>query len=246
MALIGKTVEEQVWNFFMPKVGNAYGVCALMGNFQDESGFNPKNMQNSYEKRLGFTDATYTAAVDTGSYNNFIRDSVGYGIAQWTYWSRKQGLLDYAKKMGKSIGDTEVQLEFAWHELNTNYRGVLEVMKSAKSVRKASDIVLLEYEKPADKSEPAKEQRAGLGEALYKKYAGKEPNSASTHTSDLEATQNPSSSPAIRHIVKKGDTLYSLAKRYGTSVDKIVADNKEKYPKMTARYIVAGWELAIL
>jgi hypothetical protein len=37
-------------------------------------------------------DASYTVAVDNGSYTNFTHDSAGYGLAQWTYWSRKQGL----------------------------------------------------------------------------------------------------------------------------------------------------------
>lgn len=256
--LLGKTVEEQVYNFFMPKVGNAYGVCALMGNWQDESGFKPTNMQNCYEKRLGYTDESYTKAVDEGSYGNFVHDGVGYGLVQWTFWSRKQGLLACAKKMGRSIGDMEVQLEFAWQELSTGYRGVLAIMMSAKSVKEASDIILTQYEKPADQSEANKIQRAGYGEAFYKKYVGISGNTVSaskpttpSSSAELEAAQKqPDASPAgsapIRHVVKKGDTLYSLAKKYGTTVDKIVADNIGRYPKMTARYIVTGWELTIL
>ena len=41
------------------------GVAGLMGNLYAESGLNPQNLQNTYEKRLGFTDASYTAAVDS-------------------------------------------------------------------------------------------------------------------------------------------------------------------------------------
>ncbi len=48
------------------------------------------------------TDTTYTAAVDSGSYTNFVHDSAGYGLAQWTYHSRKQALLDFARAAGKS------------------------------------------------------------------------------------------------------------------------------------------------
>lgn len=59
------------------------------------------------------------------------------------------------------------------------------------------------------------------------------------------ADSAPDKSPVI-HVVKKGDSLYSLAMRYKTTVDKIVSDNKGKYPKMMAQYIVAGWELTIL
>ena len=172
MSLIGKTVEEQMWNFFMARVGNAYGVAALMGHWFAESGLNPRNLQNSFEKKLGYTDESYTKAVDNGSYTNFIHDSAGYGLAQWTFWSRKQNLLSFAQGRGCSIGDTEMQFEFGYQELCTGYKSVLAVMKSAKSVREASDVLLTQYERPADQSEAVKVKRAGYGEGFYRKYAG--------------------------------------------------------------------------
>ena len=49
----------------------------------------------------------------------------------------------------------------------------------------------------------------------------------------------------VSHVVKKGDTLYAIAKKYGTTIDKIVAANKGKYSKITANYIVVGWKLVI-
>ena len=170
MSLIGKTVEEQMWNFFMARVGNAYGVAALMGHWFAESGLNPKNLQNSFEKKLGYTDESYTKAVDNGSYTNFVRDSAGYGLAQWTYGSRKQNMLRFARERGCSIGDTEMQFEFGYQELCTGYKGVLAVMKSAKSVREASDVLLTQYERPADQSEEVKVKRAGYGRKYYEKY----------------------------------------------------------------------------
>ncbi len=172
MSLVGKTVEEQMWNFFMARVGNAHGVAALMGHWYAESGLRPNNLQNSYEKKLGYTDESYTKAVDNGSYTNFVRDSAGYGLAQWTYWSRKQNLLSFAREKGCSIGDTEMQFEFGYQELSTSYKGVLTAMKSAKSVREASDVLLTQYERPANQGEAVKVKRAGYGEVFYKKYAG--------------------------------------------------------------------------
>lgn len=97
MALQGKTNEERIWYFLRSKGLSDYGVAGLMGNLYAESALRPENLQNTYEKKLGMTDAEYTAAVDSGAYAGFVRDSAGYGLAQWTYWSRKEGLLAFAK-----------------------------------------------------------------------------------------------------------------------------------------------------
>lgn len=103
---------KEMWDFFKSKGLNDFGVAGLMGNLQAESGLKPINLQNTYEKSLGMTDAEYTAAVDSGAYTNFVKDGAGYGLAQWTYWSLKQELLDYCVAKKKSIGDGQTQMEF--------------------------------------------------------------------------------------------------------------------------------------
>ncbi len=115
--LKGKINEEKIWNYLIAAGLTPCGTAGLMGNLYAESGLNPQNLQNSCEKRLGMTDAKYTAAVDRGTYANFIRDNAGYGLAQWTYWSRKKALLDYVKSKRKSVGDLETQLGFLLKEL---------------------------------------------------------------------------------------------------------------------------------
>lgn len=80
--------EATIWRFLKSQGMTDAGVAGLMGNLFAESGLNPKNLQNTYEKKLGYTDVTYTAAVDNGTYTNFVRDSAGYGLCQWTYWTR--------------------------------------------------------------------------------------------------------------------------------------------------------------
>lgn len=47
------------------------------------------------------------------------------------------------------------------------------------------------------------------------------------------------------HKVVAGDTLTSIAKKHGTTVNAIILANKSKYPKIKASYIVAGWELTV-
>ena len=150
MALSGKNTEEKIWNFLISQGLTEAGTAGLMGNLYSESALQPTNLQNSYEKTLGFTDTTYTAAVDDGTYKGFINDSAGYGLAQWTYWSRKEALLDYAKSRGKSVGDLETQLGYLMQEPEHDYKAVLSTLKSTGSVMAASNVVLLKFERPAD------------------------------------------------------------------------------------------------
>lgn len=164
---------EKIWKYLKSKGLNDYGAAGLMGNLYAESGLNPKNLQNSYEKKLGYTDAQYTAAVDNGKYKNFVKDSAGYGLAQWTYWSRKQALIDFCKTAGTSIGDLDMQLNFLWKELSDGYRGVINVLMNATSVIEASNTVLLQFERPADQSASVQLKRAEYGQAYYDKYANK-------------------------------------------------------------------------
>ena len=163
-----------IWDYFKAKGLNDYGIAGLMGNLYAESGLKPTNLQNTYEKKLGYTDAEYTAAVDQGIYTNFVKDSAGYGLAQWTYWSRKQNLLNYANSAKKSIGDLNMQLDFLYKELNDGYKNsVLKVLCEATSVLEASNSVLLKFERPADQSETVQNKRAGFGQKYYDAYASK-------------------------------------------------------------------------
>ena len=228
-----------IWGFLKEKGLNAYAIAGLMGNLYAESALNPRNLQNSYEKKLNMSDAEYTAAVDAGTYSNFVRDAAGYGLAQWTYHTRKQALLDYARGKGASIGDLTMQLEFLWKEIS-GYKAVMSVLKSAESVKAASDAVLTGYERPANMGDSVKAKRAEYGQHYFDKHA-----SGGIATGGQTASNPPAESSGTVYTVKGGDTLSKIAKAYNTSVDAILAANKGKYPAMTRDYIVVGWKLSI-
>ena len=164
--------KEKIWAALLNLTGgNDFGAAGLMGNLYAESALNPRNLQQSFEKKLGMTDDQYTEAVDSGRYQGFVRDGAGYGLAQWTYWSRKEALLGWARNAKASIGDLDMQLDFLSWEFRTNYSGVLDALRSAMSVRAASDAVLLQYERPKDQSEAVRVKRAGYGQRYYDTYA---------------------------------------------------------------------------
>ena len=60
-----------------------------------------------------------------------------------------------------------MQLEFLKVELGT---ALLNTLKAAASVQEASDAVLLQYERPADQSQEAKDKRAAYGQQFFQKY----------------------------------------------------------------------------
>lgn len=174
--------EETIWNFLYQKLGNAYGVAGLMGNLKAESALRSTNLQNTYEKSLGMTDDQYTAAVDAGTYTNFVKDGAGYGLAQWTYYTRKQNLLNYAKTQKVSIGNLNMQLDFLWKELSESYTGTLSALKKAASVKDASDVVLTQFERPKNQDDTVKATRASYGQTYYDKYAKKTTTTTTTTT----------------------------------------------------------------
>ena len=173
MALAGTTNEEKIWFFLIENGLTPQGAAGLMGNLLDESVLDPKNLEDQYERKLGFTNDSYTAAVDNGTYPNFVRDAAGYGLAQWTYWTRKQKLLNFAKSKGVSIGDLEMQLQFLLKELSENFTGVLRTLKTTNNILTASNAVLLQYECPANTGASTQSRRATYGTKYYSKYANK-------------------------------------------------------------------------
>ncbi len=220
--LTGTTNEERIWNYLTSAGLNACGAAGLMGNLYAESGLSPINLQNSFEKKLGMTDAQYVDAVDNGTYTNFVHDSAGFGLWQLTYWSRKEGFLKYAKGKGKSIGDLETQLEYLLVELKQY--GLLPALKSAASVLEASNLILLKFEKPASmNSVVTQTKRAGYGQTYYDKYAKK----GSGATMGGKITTGKQLAEAALNVAKNYKTLYVM----GCFGAPMTAANKKRYTK---------------
>ena len=163
--------EKAVWDFLKGKGLNNYAVAGIMGNLYAESSLRANNLQDSFEKRLELSDAEYTAAVDSGEYQNFAMDKAGYGLAQWTWWKRKEGLYNLSKETNRSVGDPALQLDFLWKELQSDYPSLLSALSVAASVQDASNAFLFQFEKPADMGESVQRKRAEFGQTYLDRYA---------------------------------------------------------------------------
>lgn len=169
-------IDKIIWDTLKAAGFNDYTIAAIMGNLYAESGLIPNNLQNNGNTNLKMTDEEYTTAVDTGKYAavTFVNDKYGYGLAQWTYYSRKQNLLDYAKSLKVSIGDPAMQVKFIIKEL-AGYPALMNILKTATSVQQASDAFLADFERPAKLAtaqleQDRKNKRASYGMTYFNKY----------------------------------------------------------------------------
>ena len=123
------------------------GACAVMGNMYCESIMK----SNIVEKRCPMGDADYTWNVDNGgmSKDQFIHDSYGYGLCQWTYWSRKAELYDLARDKGVSVSDEAMQCELCVKELRRDNGNLYGFLCGNCDLYTATSRVCCEYERPA-------------------------------------------------------------------------------------------------
>lgn len=143
------------------------GIAGVMANIAAESAFNPMNLENKYEQKLGYTDQSYTAAVDNGSYKDFVNDSAGFGICQWTYKTRKQGLLGRAKSNNVSIGDMGNQVSFLFQELQVGYSGLYNsIMSGNDNASNISATFCHSFENPSNHTQ-CDTTRANNANAYY-------------------------------------------------------------------------------
>ena len=156
--------------------------CAMGGNMMCES-----NMQANIPQRgmTTLTDAEYTAAADSGAID-FAHDAVGYGLCQWTYFMRKQRLLEYAKSMGATVGDETIQVNFCLKELRGEYPALWAYLTTAQDLYGAAARICKEYERPAVNNIA---DRANAGNALYMQYGSQLDAIAA---GDAETAENPS------------------------------------------------------
>ncbi len=142
---------------------SAAGACAMMGNMQAESAMRANNVQDGY----GYTDEDYTARVDAGRIE--FRDGIGYGLCQWTYSTRKQNLLTFARQRGASIGNEDMQVDFCVKELRSEYANLWTYLCTTNGVYDAAERICREYEHPAVNNI---KERAGYGNEFFMRFGG--------------------------------------------------------------------------
>lgn len=169
--------NDYVWAELYNFIGNEYGVAGLMGNLQAESGVIPFRLQGDFSTNY-YKSINYTNNVDSGaiSRDEFIHDAQGYGLAQWTYYTRKDALYDmYINGSYTSIGDVRLAVDYLIYELSNDYAYIMPTLRNATSIREASDIVLHEFENPEHQDPEVERLRELLSIAIYNEESGGTP-----------------------------------------------------------------------
>ena len=172
---------ETIWKFLKEKGFTDAGAAGAMGNIDAESGLRANNLEDTYNRTSGMSDEQYTVAVDNGTYTNFIYDSFGYGICQWTWHTRKKALLNFAKQKNKSIGDLSMQLEFFIKELQQSFPSVYKILTTSSDVRTCSNAMLFKFEAPNEANSKS-QQRYNMSMIYYNKFMKGENVQMSTNT----------------------------------------------------------------
>lgn len=213
MAITFNDYMPTIWNYFMrsDKIGNETGVAALMGNLYAESGCTPYACQPSHPYSICMT---YIANVDshviseysfvhkgTSSTGGVASGQGGFGLAQWTYYSRKQELYGYWENTGGSIGALSMQLDFCYDEMTRKFPSVLSALQGATDLRTASNKVLFDYENPKDKSQAVQDLRYSYSSDIYTRYTGTTPD----EPSDPQPSPQDPPSPEPQNPISNSD-----------------------------------------
>jgi len=196
--------EKTVWKFLKNEGFTDAGAGGLMGNLQAESNMRSVVYENIYKDSFGFSDQDYVDMVNNGTYTDFVDDGVGFGLAQWTFSSRKQALLDFCQ--GK-IGDLVCQLRFLMKELKSDFSEIYAMLKTSTDLYACTIKVMTDFERSGDYSEKLKNFRYALAKNLYNEFSGNPIDDDDTG--------------AKTYKIEPGDTLSGIAAKFGTTVEEL-------------------------
>lgn len=197
----GSSTQNAVWNFFKNKGLSDVAVSAIMGNMQQESGFNSSAVNKS---------------------------SGASGLAQWL-GSRKTGLNSYASSKGTEWTDVQTQLEYMWKELNGSESKSLKVLQQqGLSVSDMTKLFENAFERSGNS---AIAKRQGYANNIYNQYAGTSGSGTSTASSTTSSSSGDQRSDALAQIESLKQENIALAEQAQENYYKGITSTIESYKR---------------
>ena len=216
---------EYVWNYLKNLGLSDVAAAGVMGNWRvEDPPLEPKFGQDEWDREIPTLEAFVE---ETGL------GAAGYGIAQWTYPTRQEDLMKYAKAQGLSSGDLDAQLGYANQEAG---QGVWDEVNQDTDPADSAEHFMRIYEKPG---EPHLDRRRDEAVQAYNNFSGKTfkvdtPPKSDTPSasiapsnSDNGITKAAKSSmslidkyllPALDEAIKQSGYYELLKKQYGIDV----------------------------
>ena len=138
--------KETIYKYLRQGGLSHNGACAMMGNMYCESLLKSDNV----EDRCQMSDTAYTDAVNNGivSRSQFCHDAYGYGLCQWTYYSRKDELWRLTVGKGITVADEKAQCDLCVAELKRDYMSLYSFLSTDCDLYTATSRICTEYEQP--------------------------------------------------------------------------------------------------
>jgi hypothetical protein len=165
--MFGNDNAEKIFSYLIGKGLSGQQAAGILGNFQQESGFDPAIRQGG--------------AIAEPNFNPI--NGEGFGIAQWTFDARQVPLENLAKSSGRKTTDLALQLDFLWQELNSTHKSSLDSLKAESTPERAAYVFHRDFEGSADSEATVIQVRGGNASALYEKYKVLAPASSASTTS---------------------------------------------------------------
>ena len=155
----GKSVSyhQTIYNLLRKAGCSEAGALGILGNWECESNCEPYRLQGDFSQYRNISKG-YVSSIESGKLTRdaFAADQKGFGLAQWTYHTRKRELYDEWKKSGKKIDDPAFQVAFAVKEFKRDFYQDWELLKNTRDVYSACKWVCYGFENPAVKNVDAR------------------------------------------------------------------------------------------
>lgn len=148
----GSDMGAEIFDYLHKGIGlSTIATAGIMGNMKAESGLMPDRVQG---------DGIITAPEIT------VDGKTGYGLCQWTFESRQQGLVDFAQARGTPTSDMKTQCDYMMQEIEQNHAGLIQRMDETGSAGAAAIQFHDEFEGSADDPD-MKQRRATYAEEIF-------------------------------------------------------------------------------
>ena len=165
--------KQTIWNYLkqhtsLPDVS----IAGIMGNMEAESNCEACRLQGDFSADRT-KSKNYAQMVNEGtiSVDSYMSDAQGWGLCQWTYYTRKLNLLKSCQSYGLGIEDEQGQLNFLLVEMQSEYPSMWRKLLNETKIYEAARIVCHEYERPAYENIGV---RASAAQKIYDEFHGKD------------------------------------------------------------------------